>query len=299
MSLAVLLLATTAAANVTVTLTPTKTEVTVGERFSVEVTAQGPAGTEFVFPGAVEEEKIELHPVASAHPRPDAHTYEGSVYSLSDVAIPALTVSYRLPDGTRGQAHTESVPLKVHSLLSRDPKEQHIEDIRPPVTVSVGRAFWIALALSLLALFAIAYFGWRRFGRPRPVVVPAAPPAPPDVLARAALGRLAQSGLIEREEFRAFYIALTEIAKRYLEAQLEAPILEMTTAETVAFLRTDPRRTVLADVMRDVTGAADRIKFARGQGARELAGSHLAAVGQLIDAIEAERRLEATTAAAK
>ena len=43
-------------------------------------------------------------------------------------------------------------------------------------------------------------------------------------------------------------------------------------------LREDPRTDSLAGVMREVAGAADQIKFARGQGAREMAQDHLAAV---------------------
>ena len=57
------------------------------------------------------------------------------------------------------------------------------------------------------------------------------------VEALAALTALAASGLVEARAFRELYIRLTAIAKRYLERRLDAPVLEMTTAETVAFLR--------------------------------------------------------------
>ena len=80
------------------------------------------------------------------------------------------------------------------------------------------------------------------------------------------------------------------MAKRYLERRLGAPVLEMTTAETLAFLRGHPHGGDLLPVMRDVAEAADRIKFAKGQGLSQEAERHLAAVRALVPALEARLR---------
>jgi hypothetical protein len=277
------------AAAVTVSVTPSKTDVSVGETFTVQLKAQAPAGTELIFPMELQDEKIELRAEPEARPQPGTQTYRAAVFGLTDVTIPALNVSYKLPDGQSGKVQTEPVALHVRSLLPRDPKEQQLVDIRPPVSVSIGRAFYVTVGVLLVAFAGLAYWLWRR-RRPAPVAKAVAPPPPPDVLARAALDRLAASGLLQREEYRPFYIQLTDIAKRYLEARLEAPILEMTTAEMVAFLRRNGPKTDISDMMRDVSGAADQIKFARGRGAQEMAERHLLAVRQMITAIEAERR---------
>jgi hypothetical protein len=116
------------------------------------------------------------------------------------------------------------------------------------------------------------------------------PETPPDLEALAALTALAGSGLVEARAFREFYIRLTAIAKRYLERRLGAPVLEMTTAETVAFLRDHAHGGDLLPVMRDLAQAADQIKFARGQGLAEAAERHLAAVRALVPALEARLR---------
>ena len=60
------------------------------------------------------------------------------------------------------------------------------------------------------------------------------PALPPDVEALPALDALAAEGLPGQGALRPFYIRLTAIAKRYLERRLDAPILEMTSAETLA-----------------------------------------------------------------
>jgi hypothetical protein len=284
-----LIASVSSAAEVTVTVKPAKTQVTVGEAFALELTAEGPAGTEYVFPGDVQEETFEMHPQPEARPQPGQQTYRASVFALKDAAIPPLGISYTLPDGTRGQVRTEPVPLEIQSALPRDPKEQQLADIRPPVPLAIGRAFLIALVVLVAVLGGLAYWLWRR-RRPAAAPAPVRPPVPPDVAANTALERLAASGLLAAENYRAFYIQLTEIAKRYLEARLDAPILEMTTAEMVAFLRATWSGSELADLMRDVSGAADQIKFARGQGARALAEGHLDAVRRMIAAVEARRR---------
>jgi hypothetical protein len=272
------------AADVTAVAKPAKTDVAVGEPFTLTVTAQGPPGTELVFPGAFQDETFEMRPVPAARPKPGEETYQAAVFTLKDAAVPSLEVSYRLPDGTRGKVQTAAVPLHVRSLLSHDPKEQQLADIRPPVALSVGRAFVVALGLLAALLLFAGYWLWRR-GRPVATPAPAAPTVPPDVAALTALDRLAA-----REEYRTFYIQLTEIAKRYLEARLNAPVLEMTTAEMMALLRQDIQGAELADLMRDVSGAADQIKFARGQGGHALAEGHLGAVRRMISAVEARRR---------
>jgi hypothetical protein len=283
---------------------PAKAEVTVGEAFPVELIAQGPPGTTWTFPSQVSEDTVEMTERPEARPRPDRRSYDASIFAVTDAALPPLTVGYRLADGTTGEVQTAPVPLKIGSLLARDPKERQLADIKPPVDVGIlPREFWLAVLralthsviglLALVAAAALAFWLWRKVRRrrrletvlaTRPEVVPA------DAEALAALDRLAGSRLLEREEYRAFYIELAEIAKRYLERRLGAPVLEMTTAETLAFLRQDAHGNAFVDLVRDVADAADQIKFARGAGARERAEAHLGAVRRLVVDLEGRLR---------
>jgi hypothetical protein len=61
----------------------------------------------------------------------------------------------------------------------------------------------------------------------------------------------------------------------------------MTTTEVVTWLRSSPYGVDLAPIVRDLTGAADQIKFARGSGLAEEAERHLAASRAMIDSLEA------------
>jgi hypothetical protein len=276
---------------VRVTATPAKTEVTVGETFALELKAAGPDGTAYTFPADTSTDAFELRtppaPPGAPAPPPGVHRYEAAVFALGTVEIPPVPVRYRLPDGTAGEASTEPVRLRVVSLLPKG-EEPKLADVKPPVPVGVGRPFWIALAIGVVLGGALATWLWRRWRRPlAPAPASAAPPLPPDLEAMQALGALEAQGLPARGEHRAFYIALTVVAKRYLERRLSAPILEMTTAETLAFLRGHPQADGLHTTVRDVAEAADRIKFARAEGLAAEAERHLAAVRALVRTLEA------------
>lgn len=297
--------APTAPGPVSVVATASKSEVTVGETFAIELSATGPSGTTYTFAGEAQAESFELRtpppgPKGAAAPaEPGTHRYEAAVFAVGDAEIPPIPVRYTLPDGTQGEASSGPVPLKVVSLLPKNPQEQKLADIRGPLSVGVGPAFWVALAAALALLAAlVAWLARRRRRSPAARAVPV-PEVPPDVEALRALDALAASGLLGREEYRPFYIRLTEVAKRYLERRLGAPILEMTTAETLSFLRSHAHGGDLVPAVRDLAEAADRIKFAKGRGLAEEAERHLGAVRALVPALEARLRPAPAEAGAK
>jgi hypothetical protein len=279
-----------------VTAVASKTEVGVGEVFSVELKAVGPPGTTWTFPEEAGNDTVELRTPPPPSPAPSAptavpgvHVYAATVFGLGDVELPAVTVTYRLPDGTQGVAASSPVKLRIASVLPKDPGQQQLADIREPQALTVGAAFWIAAGTVLLACTGLATWLVRR-RRPAAAAAPAAAPRPADAEAREALDRLAGSGLLAGGELRAFYIALAEIAKRYLERRLAAPVLEMTSAEMVGFLRDHEHGRGLAAPMRDLSAAADQVKFARGSAQLAEAERHLAVVRQMIDSLEAHLR---------
>jgi hypothetical protein len=291
---------------VSVTATPSKPEVTVGEAFTLELKATGPAGTTYTFAAEASADALELRtppqqPVTNAKaatPEPGTHRYEATVYALGEVQLPGVPVRYKLPDGTTGEATSAPVPLKVVSLLPKDAAEQKLADIRGPAAVAIGAPFWIALGLVLLLVAALVVWLLRR-RQHTPVSAAALVPDLPDLEALRALDALAADGLPARGELRAFYIRLATIAKRYLERRLAAPVLEMTSAETLAYLRAHPHGGGLLPVVRDLAEAADRVKFAKGEGIGPEAERHLQAVRGLVGALETALRPPAPDAASE
>ena len=172
--------------------------------------------------------------------------------------------------------------------MPKDAAEQKLADIHGPAQVGIGAPFWVALGLLALLVGALVVWLLRRRRRVAQPAAPPVPAAPPDVEALQALDALAAEGLPGQGALRPFYIRLTAIAKRYLERRLGAPVLEMTSAETLAFLRTHAHAGEFLAAVRDVAEAADRIKFARGEGLGAEADRHLAAMRALVPALEAK-----------
>ena len=300
--IALLLLALLQAApEVSVEARPGKTEVGVGERFPVEVVAKGPAGTTWTFPAEISDERVELRapsPSPSATPpAPGTQVYEAAVFTLEEPKLPEIEVKYRLPDGTEGAVRSAAVPLKIVSALPKDPKEQQLADVRPPLSLGIGRAFWVATGVLALLLALLVIWLWRRRrGKAAPAVV--VPEVAPDAEALQALEQLERSGHLMRGDWRGFYIELTAVAKRYLERRLGAPVLEMTSSEMLALLREHRHGADALPALRDLAGAADAVKFARGAGLVDEAQRHLAGVRSLVAALEARLRAEAAAVAA-
>jgi len=264
---------------------PSATTVTVGEPFIVTVRAQAPAGTSWSFPAEVTADDVTLKIVESPSGQAGA-LYQAAVFALNEATIPAITAAFQLPDGTRGEARSEPVVVTVASLLPEDPEEQRLADLRPPVALPAGAPFWIAMGLFLFGVTGTLAWWWRRRRARGVAAQPQLSEVPPAEEARAALRRLAEAGLVERGELRAFYIDLAIIAKRYLERRLQAPVLEMTSAETTAFLRDHPLARRLASAVRDLTGTADYVKFARGHGDETQAHRHWQQVWELVEELE-------------
>jgi hypothetical protein len=278
------------ATEVEVTAKAAVTDVSVGQRFVVAVTASGPAGTKWTYPGQPGDDKVELRPAPTPAPGPDAFNYEAAAFAVGDVAVPAITVKYRLPDGTQGEATSEPIPLHIVSLLPRQEAERKLADIRPPVKLPLGAFFWGGLAALALLLAATVLALRRLRRRPAAAMAAAAPELAPDVEALAALDTLTASPALLAADLKPFYVALAEIAKRYLGRRLGAPILEMTSAEAVAHLRDSVPARDLASPLRELMGAADQVKFARGHGERGIAERHLQAVRAMVTALEARLR---------
>ena len=113
------------------------------------------------------------------------------------------------------------------------------------------------------------------------------------MLVNGVRATLLRSGQLEQDGYRPFYIALTAIAKRYLERRLGAPVLEMTSAEMTGFLREHAHGQGFATPMRELAAAADQIKFAKGTGQHEEAQRHVQNVRELLHGLEARLRPQA------
>lgn len=240
---------------------PSTTNVAIGERFQVTVEARGPNGLTFEFPRQISDGSVELIQSNPSTALANVVTYDAQVFALgADAKLPPIEIPYRSTDGGAGTARSEPVPLNVVSTLDPNDQNPAPADYAPPLPVLVSRAFWIASSAAGLLLVALLVLLIRRIRFPKKPADPAVTPAiSPEEEALTGLERLdlARGAL----EPKAFYIQLTQILKQYLERRLEAPVLEMTSTETMAFAKAHAWTSAHAVALRDLVTVADLVKF--------------------------------------
>lgn len=245
----------------TIEVRASTTNVSIGERFQVTVELRGPDGATYDFPKEIIDASVELIKAEAAQPLARIAVYDTQVFALdSQARIPEITIPYALPDGSKGSV--KSAPLALNIVSTLDPNEPNPApaDFAPPMPVLVSRAFWIAAAIAALLVIGLLVFLFRRLRFPRKPKDPSVTPAiTPEEEALARLDELAATNAYRQP--KTFYIRLVQVLKQYLERRLEAPVLEMTTTETLAFVKAHSWTAPHAVAIRDLITAADLVKF--------------------------------------
>ena len=99
---------------------------------------------------------------------------------------------------------------------------------------------------------------WRRRTR-----TPEPPPPPEPIDYAAEFARIAESGLLERGEFKTYYSLLSENLRRFLEESLAIEAMEQTTSELADALQGAEVEGAIRQQIIDYLGVADLVKFAR------------------------------------
>jgi len=183
------------------------------------------------------------------------------------VQVPALSVdAWKKADHEAAPitVSTEPQPVEITSLLAKDDRGEALSDIAPPVAKPVSPWLWATLALIAVAVALAGWYVWQR--RQRLALVPP-PPLPAHLVAYQALEQLIKGGLLAEGQVAAFYQALSDIVRHYIEQRFGLRAPERTTEEFLAELggvgagpMADPGHRSL---LRDFLTHCDLVKFAR------------------------------------
>ena len=188
-----------------------------------------------------------------------AQACELRLYELGVHEVPAVAVPFVSAAGDTLLRATQ--PLAIEVISARSEGEDQLRDIKPPVLISGGVPLWVVVAIGLLALALCALGGvwlWRRRTR-----IPEPPPPPEPIDYAAEFARIAESGLLERGDFKTYYSLLAENLRRFLEESLAVEAMEQTTSELADALQEAEVEGALREQIIDYLAAADLVKFAR------------------------------------
>lgn len=244
--------------------------VTIGTPFRLTMTIEAEPGVEVSVP--VLSDRIGdflIQDFGGENPRRDAkgksiveRWYTLITYETGAQFIPAAEVPFRRAGGEVETATAPKTLVDVRSLLSSEPEAADVRDIKGPVAVPASLTpLWIGMAALALAIAAASVIYWLAGRRHGPS---AERRRPPHEIALVSLRELRAERLIEAGRHERYYVRLSDIVRRYLEARFVLRAPEMTTEEFLAAaqrstqLRADQRA-----ALQQFLGEADLVKFAR------------------------------------
>jgi hypothetical protein len=247
--------------------------LTVGDRLTLEVLVDAPAGWRVTLPdraalGAdVELEDVVLQPPSGERrDAPGRATWVGRYtlvpFAVGPVVLPPWPVEVRA-ESLWAVTQTDSIRFEVRSVLDDSLAQADLRDLKPQATLAASPWPWIVGGLALLLAVLLLVWWLRRRKRPRAAVVPLVPPRPADVVALEALRRLEAERLPVDGLFTEYHVRLSEILRRYLEDAFGVAALEETTGEICADLRRHGFAEPVVDEVADLCSESDLVKFAK------------------------------------
>lgn len=157
-----------------------------------------------------------------------------STFTTGDYVIPPLPVMFIMPDNTRKILLSESVPIKVQSLLANAGDTLNVRPLKPQYAFQRDMTkyyIWGGVLLVVLIGAGALWWYWRKRRQGDTEVVDLREPWE---IAFERLALLKEKHYIEDGESKAYYFELTELIRQYLGRMYYVDVLEMTTDEFVA-----------------------------------------------------------------
>jgi hypothetical protein len=191
-----------------------------------------------------------------------------STYTTGDYVIPSLPIMFLLPDSTRKLILSESVPIKILSLLdqagtdSLDIKPLKAQYEFPPDYSKYYLYGGLGLVVLLLGAGAFGWWLWRRRRAQAAVDLRAPWEIAFEKLAYLRVKYL-DNEIADQIQAKEFYVQLTEIVRDFLGKIYETDVLEMTTEQFLDAFRDKELPNHSYDQLRDFFRQADQVKFAK------------------------------------
>ncbi len=190
-----------------------------------------------------------------------------ALYKAGDYTFPPFQIALKDPSGKEMSFLSPAVKVRIESVLNG--KDDVLRDLKKQAEIPEPTRWvlWLGIGLLALVLAIAAWLWWRRRRR-----TSAAPPlrsrVDPLQLAESELRDLLSRGLIEKNLIKEFYVILSEIVKKALEAGYGIHTVEKTTSEIMVELQLCPRRNgdeEEFELIESFLVACDLVKFARNR----------------------------------
>ena len=284
------------------------TDIKLGGRFTLFITAAFTDGVEVNLPASIDlGDAFEVKRSSSEdHVRADGkHVREWQMdviaWDLGDLHVPPVPVTFTV-GGHGGQLLTNAVPVRVTGVLGEADDPKLMRGDAPPAMLKSPEWLWIYVAsgAGVVVVAAVTFLVLRRRRRRhvRTLVGTLAPAMPRkmDMTSERALERLLaieQSGVLARDaERKGGYAEMVEVVRDYLGARFRFATAELTTSELLRGLATRARPEDCA-LVETWLERCDLVKYGGLRATESDALSVLAAARELVMATTAQPAKEA------
>jgi hypothetical protein len=246
-------------------------EITIGDRFTYELTLLYGEGMQVTPPGAGENlghfeiKDFQVHPPKKNEDGLTVQRFEFllSTFTTGEYVIPPVSVAYTDAAGRQGELQSRPLTVTVNSVLPED--AQDIRDIKQAAVIEADytRLYILIGTIILLAAAAAVLLVWLRRRRRRRGRPAAEEQLPPHLKAFLDLDALCREKLPEAGEFKAFYVRFADIFLQYLTGRFGIRTFERTTSEILGDLSGRPSGTAMAARVGPVLDECDLVKFAK------------------------------------
>ncbi len=258
---------------------------TVGDPIRIELTISLPGGFQARLPElkdqAGEFTVLEPHPGSApanaARPAPGGAETDAAghqirrtsflvtLFRTGSFEFPSLPVTIFDSSGKEYSAVSPPVKIEIRSVLTG--KDDQLKGLKKQAEIE-DPAKWLFRLGLVLVLLILALLGWLLWRKKRRPELPRSeiPGLDPYTLADADLRDLLGRGLLERGFVKQFYVGLSEIVKRVLEAGYRISTTEKTTSEIMeALSQISPASPTGAESTRieSFLSGCDLVKFAK------------------------------------
>lgn len=240
----------------------------VGDELVMTITATYPVGTRLYQPAEVNSDgqflmkKIRLLSSRQiSGTMEDRYEIVGSFFATGTQTIPDFGFVWHDSAGTIREVSAPAESVYVKSVLPADTAGLDIKDIIGPQALPGRKWLIFVIILAVLGALGVGYYLYRR--RLASMPLPEIPPEPPYEVALRRLTGLKADKLIEKGDFKRYYIELTFILRNYIEGRFGIPAIESTTFELKRSLKHDDLPRPQAEAAVSVLMRADLVKFAK------------------------------------
>ncbi len=187
-----------------------------------------------------------------------------TTFTTGDYIIPPVIIKYKEREKDIKEIQSEKIFIRVHKTSPKQGDKEDIRGLKNVTELELSYAYYIAGIILLLLIIAyVVYLFYRKKIIKNIDESKAIPTEPPYERAIREMKELKNSDLLSSGEIKDFFIALSEIQRRYISGRYNILALDRTTDEIIAEFKSIKIKWDIVGKFKDILDFSDLVKFAK------------------------------------